>query len=235
MKAVNLIPSDAQRGGSRSLRLSPATYGLLGVLVVALALVTTYVVFGNKVSNRQAELTSLRAQLSTAQRQASQLSVYTQFASMAQTRVQNVRGIAATRFAWNTALSNLARVIPANTSLQSLNGTVVPGAGTGGNSGLRTDLPGPAFEMTGCTSSQDEVARLISRLRSMPEVVRVALNSSAAPTQVAGSGSGTTGPSRGCPPNAPVFNLVVFFQPVSGAGPTGAASVAGSSSTGGSK
>ena len=67
-------------------------------------------------------------------------------------------------------------VVPADTSLQSLLGTVAPGAsvsGAGGSVGgstastsnLRSDLPGPAFELKGCTSTQDEVARLIENNR----------------------------------------------------------------------
>jgi Tfp pilus assembly protein PilN len=226
VRAVNLIPADARRGGGKiSLRLAPATYGLLGVLTAALVLVTMYVLASNQVASKKATLASLQSQLTQAQAEASHLTAYAQFASLARTRVQTVRGIAATRFDWYGALGNLARVIPANTSLSSLTGTVVPGASTGGGGGgggsLRGDLPGPAFELLGCTASQDDVARLISRLRTMPNVARVALGSSnKLGTQQAGtSTSGTTG---GCKANSAAFDLVVYYNPVTGAGPTGA-------------
>lgn len=240
MRAVNLIPADADRSRARiSLRLAPATYALLGVLAAALVLVTLYVLSSNQLASRKATLASLQSQLQQAQAEATRLSAYSQFASLAQTRLQTVRGIAATRFDWNAALGNLARVVPANTSLQSLTGTVVPGAsaggGSGGNSSLRTDLPGPAFEFTGCTNSQDDVARLISRLRTLPDVSRVALGSSAK-SQNASSATSTSGSATGCKPGSPSFDLVVFYNPVNDAGPTGATAVpAPTTSAGGTK
>lgn len=245
MKAVNLIPSDTQRSGGPSLKLAPATYALLGVLAAAVVLATLYVLAGNTVSSRKVQLASLQSQLAAAQSEAAKLTTYADFASVAQTRVENVRGIAATRFDWNAALSNLARVVPTDTSLQTLSATVVPGAsaggGGGGGGGLRADLPGPAFEMTGCTASQDEVARLISRLRTMPKVTRVALSSSSISGSSSGStpiasgatsGSGTA--TTGCKPKAPTFNLTVFFQPVPNAGPTGPTAIGAAPSTGAS-
>src|SRR5947209_3582547 len=129
MKAVNLIPADAHAAGGRfRIKLAPATYGLLGLLVAGLVLITAYVLAGNQVASRQAQLTTLRAQLTQAQSQATQLGSYGKFAALAQTRLGTVRGIAGTRFDWHAALANLARVIPANTTLDSVSGTVVPGA-----------------------------------------------------------------------------------------------------------
>jgi Tfp pilus assembly protein PilN len=240
VRAVNLIPADA-KGSGRSIKLAPATWGLGGVLVAALVLVTLYVLAGNTVADRQAQIASLQSQVRAVQAEATQLGDYTQFASLAQTRLSTVRGIAATRFDWNGALENLARVIPANTSLQSLNATVVPGATAGGSgaaAGLRADLPGPAFEMIGCTATQDDVARLISRLRAMPDVSRVALSSSTISAASATPAAAQGGAKTGCKLNTPTFSLTVFFQPVTGAGPTGVASLPGSStatSTGGAQ
>jgi Tfp pilus assembly protein PilN len=229
VKAVNLIPADAERAGGRiSLRLAPATYGLLGVLAAALVLVTLYVLAGNDVASRKAQLASAQTELSQAQAEASRLGAYTQFASLAQTRVQTVRGIAATRFDWNAALANLARVVPANTSLASLTGTVVPGTSVGGSGGsgsaLRSAQSGPAFEITGCTVSQDAVARLISRMRTMPDVTRVALGSSAKAT-LSQTGTTGSGSANGCKPGSPTFDLVVLYNPVVGAGANGATSL----------
>lgn len=238
MRAVNLIPPEAKYSPSRALKLAPATYGLLGVLVAALVLVTAYVITSNTVSSRKAQIDSLRAQVSQAQSEASQLGSYAKFASLAQARVQAVRGIAGTRFDWHAALGDLAKVIPANTSLQTLTASVVPGASAGGaaGNGLRSDLPGPAFELTGCTATQDDVARLISRLRAMNGVTRVSLSSSTMGNSTTAV-SPTAGSAQGCPATSPTFNLVVFYAPVPGAGPTGAASLSGSASAtaGGSK
>jgi Tfp pilus assembly protein PilN len=186
MKAVNLVPSDARNSSGPSLKMAPVTYALLGVLTAAVALVSLYVLASNNVNSRRNQMASLESQLTQAQSEATQLGSYGQFTALAQTRLQTVRGIAATRFDWHGALAELSRVIPTNTSLQSLNGTVVPGAGAsaggGGSSNLRPDLEGPAFELTGCTHTQDDVARLISRLRVMTGVQRVALGTSRYPS-----------------------------------------------------
>lgn len=232
MKAVNLIPSDAQRSGGAALKLAPATYGVLGVLVAAVVMVTLYVVSSNSVTSRQAQITSLKAQVAQAQAEASQLNTYANFVQAAQQRVQTVMGIADTRFDWHHALSELATVVPADTSLQTLNATVVPGAGNnGGGSGLRTDLSGPAFELTGCTGTQDDVASLISRFRAIPDVTRVALSSSTKSNATAKGASTTAANAVGCPGNSPTFQIVIGFNPVNGAGPDGAVSAGTATAT----
>jgi hypothetical protein len=107
-------------------------------------------------------------------------------------------------------------------------------AGSAASTGsLRDALPGPAFEMKGCTATQDDVARLMSRLRLINGVTRVTLADSlkqdsaqggstvASTPATSGGGSGA-----GCGANAPSFDLVVFFQPLPGAG-TGLAGATG--------
>ena len=62
MKAVNLIPSDNRRAGFNSgLRLGPAprTVFLLGVLAVAVGLMTLYVLTNNTISKRKSEIAAL--------------------------------------------------------------------------------------------------------------------------------------------------------------------------------
>ena len=77
---------------------------------------------------------------------------------------------------------NLSQVVPADTTLQSIVGTVVPGASAGGGgagaASLRADIAAPAFELTGCTANQDDVARLMSRLRLINGVTRVSFSDS---------------------------------------------------------
>jgi Tfp pilus assembly protein PilN len=236
MKAVNLIPADARRTGGGSSELRVPVYLFLGLLGGILGLVTLWVLAGNTIASRQAQLADLQARATAEQTLASQLVKYAQFASVAQSRVQTVRTIAATRFHWHTALSELAQVVPANTSLLSLQGTVAPGAsaggsatGGGGTGNLRSQISNPALEMTGCTSSQEDVARLMSRLRLITGVTRVSLGASvkAASGPTGGSVSGNVSGNSGCPANQPAFDVVVFFEPLPGAGPTGAIPVSG--------
>jgi Tfp pilus assembly protein PilN len=233
MKAVNLIPSDHRGIGSTSPRalLTPA-YGVIGALVLAIALVTVYVLSSNTVSDRQATVANLQAQVVQEQALAARLGDYAQFVKLAQAREQTVQQIASTRFNWHDALADLAKVVPANTSLQSLLGTVAPGAsvnGPGGSAGgggastasLRSTTPVPAFEIRGCTKTQDDVAALISRLRVMPGVTRVTLADSVKSGGSAGASVGTpTAGVSGCGNNTPSFDLVIFFSPLPQLGAT---------------
>jgi Tfp pilus assembly protein PilN len=242
MRAVNLIPADSRgRGSSRG----PATgmqipvYVLLGVLAAAVALVTMYVLTNNSITSRQAHLASLKTQVAQEQATANRLGEFSKFSSLASTRISTVNSIASARFDWHTAMVNLSKVVPADVTLQSIVGTVVPGASSGGSgstSALRADIAAPAFDLTGCTANQDDVARLMSRLRLIDGVTRVSFTNS----QVSGASgsSGTAGSAPGCVANAPVFSLTVFFSPVANAGPNGVTAVSGvtaSSTTGGTQ
>lgn len=215
MRAVNLIPADARRSGpGPSLgRLGPA-HAVLGVLGIALVFVTIYVITSNTISDRTAQLASLKQQVAQVQAETSRLQNYAQFEKLAQEREQTVRKIAATRFDWHGALSDLSRVVPANTSLQSLVATGVgeSASGTSSSSGganVRGDINAPAFQLKGCSDSQDEVAQLISRLRLINGVSRVTLEDS-----TEGAAQSTSAGLSGCKGNGPTFDMVVFFQPV---------------------
>ncbi|MFL5823360.1 MAG: hypothetical protein ACJ764_07965 [Solirubrobacteraceae bacterium] len=246
MRAVNLMPADARRGrGDLSTLRGPGAV-VLGVLAMGLLLVTLYVLASNSVTQRKAQLAGLQQQLAQTQALSAKLSGYTQFAQLAQTRTQTVRQIAASRFDWKQALSDLSRVVPANTSLDSVTATVSPTSASAGSSaasgGLRGDITAPAFELQGCTSTQDDVARLMSRLRLIRGVTRVTLadavksTTSVTGTAVQGTAGSSTGTPGACAANAPTFDLVVFFTapPVLAApttAPTGAATTTSSTTT----
>jgi Tfp pilus assembly protein PilN len=141
------------------------------------------VLTNNTISERKAALTTLKAQVAEEQAQVGRLANYARFAKLAEARAQTVKQIAASRFDWHGALSDLSRVVPVDTSLKSLAATVAPGvagasAGSGTSSGVRSAISAPAFELTGCTKTQDDVARLMSRLRMINGVTRVTLGSS---------------------------------------------------------
>lgn len=239
MKAVNLIPAETRRRGSgSSTGMQVPVFVLLGLLAAALVLVTIYVLTTNTIGDRNAQLSSLRTQVAQQQALAARLGDFSKFSQLAQTRVQTVKEIAAARFDWHGALADLSKVVPANTSLQSLVGTVVPGSSAGGSGagsagGLRSGVQGPAFELTGCTSTQNDVARLMSQLRLMNGVTRVTLSNSTKAANGQGGAAvapaaGSSGSAQGCGANAPTFDLLVFFQPVPGAGASGVTTLGGS-------
>ena len=230
MRAVNLIPRDARRGGvTPSLGKLGASHVLLALMVIALAYVTVYVLTSNTISSRKTQVANLQQQVARVQVEVTRLHSYEQFEQLAQTRAETVRQIASNRFDWFGALSDLSKVVPANTSFQSLVATAAPGtAGAGpvsSGGGVRGDINAPAFELKGCTGSQDEVAQLMSRLRVINGVSRVTLEDSTKPA-AGQSSAASTGAQSGCPASGPTFDMVVFFQPL--AGTTSAAATSGS-------
>lgn len=243
MRAVNLVPRDARRSGiSPALGKLGASHFVLALLAVVLVFVTAYVLTSNTVSQRKSQLAGLKQQVTRMQAEVARLQAYEQFEKLAEARAQTVREIASSRFDWHGALSDLSKVVPANTALQSLVATVSPNATSGGGASSTTGSGGsvrgaidaPAFELKGCTGTQDEVAQLMSRLRLINGVTRVTLedsnNAGAAAAAAGASSSGSSGQS--CPANGPSFDMVVFFQPVTGALALGQS---GSSTTGAAK
>jgi Tfp pilus assembly protein PilN len=235
MRAINLVPADSRgRSHGPSTGMQIPVYVLLGVLAAAVALVTVYVLTSNSISSRQATLANLQSQVTQEQAAAARLGEFTKFSQLAQSRIGTVQSIAAARFDWHSALSDLAKVVPANTTLQSVVGTVVPGAspggsggGGGGGTGLRSAIAAPAFELSGCTANQDDVARLMSQLRLINGVTRVSFSSS----QEGAASAGGSASAQTCVENAATFDIVVFFQPVANAGASGVTSVAGFASS----
>ena len=216
MRAVNLIPVEARRGlrggGSGS---GIASYIVLGVLAAVVAMSAAYTLANRSVGDHRAELDSVQAQV---QRYAS----YTGFTALRQKRTETVRSLAASRFDWSHALHELARTMPSNAWLTSLKGTVTPGVTIDGGSGdpLRATLQKPALEILGCTTSQADVAKVISSLRRMDGVERVSLSSSQKLDQGSASGGGSStastgdsgsGDCRNGNAHYPQFSMTLFF------------------------
>lgn len=220
MRAVNLIPSEAGQGGRGGASIGP--WALFAVLGLLLAGVLGYVLTNNQLVDRRAQLATLQTQAHAIQAQADAARPYREFAALAQARVETVRQLGASRFDWHRAFAELAQVMPSDVWLTSLLGTVAPGvsvdgAGSGDTGSLRSALPNPAIELTGCTTGNDEVARLISRLRLMTGVVRVALSSTTKDDSSTGGGGGGGAGGGDCRyghAGFPQFGIVVFFAPL---------------------
>jgi Tfp pilus assembly protein PilN len=225
MRAVNLIPSDQQRGaGGAAGKSGGGAYILLGALALLVVLASTYVVSNKSVTDKRAQLDEVTQQADAAEAKARSLTSYTKFAAIRQKRVDTVTQLASSRFDWAHALREVARVLPQNAWLTSLTGTTsssvsVAGGGSGGS--LRSSLNVPAIVINGCTTSQKSVAMLITRLRLIDGVQRVTLEDatkgqeSQSSGSSAGSGAGDSsggGDCRGGHAKYPMFNIDVFFE-----------------------
>lgn len=228
MRAVNLIPAEERRGaGGAAGRSGGAAYVLLGLLAVLVVVVSFYTLEKRSVGEKRSELATVERQAAAVEAQAAELASFVQFAGLRARRTQTVSSLAASRFDWSHALRELARVVPPNVSLTGLQGTVAPGVTlkasiAGQTSGLRSALAVPAVEIVGCTTDQTSVARMITRMRLIDGVTRVALQSSVKADASGGRGGSSGDDCRQGNARFPQFALVIFFDPAAGGVPTAA-------------
>ncbi len=247
MKAVNLLPPDLRGTPSASAPVVAADVErsagptiVLGALALLVAAVAGYVLAGNTIKQREADLAAATTHEQAITAQAAKLKPYADFDVLANERVATVRDLAGQRFDWEQSLRDLSRAIPADVTLTELAGTVSPTGGTsggGGGSGLRGAIAAPAIELKGCTDSQHDVATLMARLKNIDGVTRVSLAKSeksigASTNAAADSAAGASGESAGCGPgNPPQFEMVLFFEGQTAATQAVDATSAGSSKT----
>ncbi|HEX5619274.1 MAG TPA: PilN domain-containing protein [Solirubrobacteraceae bacterium] len=225
MKAINLLPPDSRglpKSGAPKVAAAPeepagiGAFVLLGALALCVAAFAAYVLTTNTVKDRQAQLDAVTVQAQTVAQRAAELKPYADFQQMAETRIQTVKDLAASRFDWEQALRDISRAIPADVTLTSLDGSISSDAG--GSSTVRGAIAAPAIELQGCTRSQTQVATLLSRLRSVDGVTRVTLQKSVKPDQQTTT-DGSTVPAAAGTTQAvcgagrpPSFELVMFFE-----------------------
>jgi Tfp pilus assembly protein PilN len=229
MKAVNLIPAEERRGGSAGGRSTNAAYAVLGVLAVLVMMAAAWTLTGKTVKDRQAKLTGVEQQAGAAEAQANKLAAYSVFSDLRKKRAETVASIAKSRFDWAHVMHEVARIIPSDTHLTSLSGTVSPTAqapngGTGQAWQLRSSAPGPAIDIVGCSNGQANVSRMMSRLRLIDGVDHVTLAESTKSDTVStgGASGGDNGECRYNDHIARFDVLVTFAAPPAVAAPAAA-------------
>jgi Tfp pilus assembly protein PilN len=225
MKAVNLLPSELR--GTAPAPAKPAVsrhsggsgaYVVLGALALSVAGLAGWVLTGNSIDQREAELAALAERQHAAQARAAQLKPYADFAAVATERVSTVQQLAGSRFDWELALRDISYALPADVTVNSVDGSIASTVG-GGSSALRGAIESPAIELKGCATDQRAIARMMSRLRAVNGVTRVSLSRTQKADDVEGAAapvSGTGGTDEqpvGCAgKNPPDFELVMFFE-----------------------
>jgi Tfp pilus assembly protein PilN len=180
MKAVNLIPTEQRRVRATGNR-SGSAYVLIGVLATLVVMVAAYVFTAGNVTERQNEAAAAKAEADRLEAQAAKSDSFTNFAQIKQTRLASVSTIAETRFDWERMMRELSRAMPAGSWLQASDASVAGQASSSDTSetGATAAPSGPSATLTGCTPDQDDVARMMVRLRQMHRVTDVVLNQSA--------------------------------------------------------
>lgn len=215
MKAVNLIPGEQRSGaGGVTGRSGGAALMVIGLLVGLVALIAMYGSAHHQISSDSGEAAALTAQTNAVQARTGQLTAYASFVSMADQRAQTVAQLVQSRFDWSHSLHELGRVLPADAALTALSGTVGASAEASSSSAASasasptSSTPAgstPVFTLTGCATSQSEVAQTLQRLRLIDGASEVQLQNS---TKSASGGGGSSG---GCPSGDPVFSAQVIF------------------------
>jgi Tfp pilus assembly protein PilN len=173
VRPVNLVPQD-QRRRTPSEGSGKGAYVVLGVLGVLLVMAVAYVLTANSVTERQNQAEEARVEAEQLEAEAASKVDFSDFEQIAQTRVQSVAGVAATRFDWERFMRELSRVMPVGSWLTSAQASVTGAASPAGDAGTA----GPGALLTGCTPEHSDVARMMVRLRQLHRVTDVELQQS---------------------------------------------------------
>lgn len=178
MRAVNLLPRDDGRSKKRG-PSSVALVGAMGTVIVLAVVASLAMLAGGTVSQKQTELEGLRVELETMpEPSAPPSAVEAGLAGERQARASAVAAALTGRVAWDQVLRRFALVLPDDVWLLSL----VASAPTGAEAGAAAPN---GFVLNGYTYSHAAVARLLSRLQVLPDLMQVTLQTSTA-TQLGG-------------------------------------------------
>jgi Tfp pilus assembly protein PilN len=183
---------------------SLGVYFLLGGLTVLALSASIWTVTDNQITTRTAEIERISAETRAAEARASTSAPYQSFATLAKERVATVTALSDTRFDWAHSLSEIARVLPADVWLSTLDGA--SGSTDAAPTPTTSVAPAPTFDITGCTRSQAKVALLMARLRAIDGVRKVELKGSIKPD---------TSSTEGCPAgksSEPAFAMKISFS-----------------------
>jgi Tfp pilus assembly protein PilN len=251
MRAVNLIPEDQRAGaGSVAARSGGGAYAVLALLGGLALLALLYGLANRQVSSRRAQAVTLNSRAQQAQSAAAGLAPYTNFIALREERERAVSQLVDSRFDWAHAFHELGRVLPRTASIRSIDGSVgsaiASGAGAStaastasapkagaASPAVSSTPPGsvPTVTISGCATSQAQVAVTLNHLRLIDGVSEVTLQSSTK-SDTNGASSVATGQ---CPPHGPAFTVLLTFAPLPSQSAIKAAPVVPAVSSGGSR
>lgn len=239
MRAFNLIPPEERGGaGSGTGKSDGGAFVVLGLLGVLAIFALLYGVARHDISSGRGQVATLTAQAQQTQAQAAQLAPYTSFIALRDQRMQAVSQLVDSRFDWAHAFHELGRVLPKDASLSSLSGTIgsttgatastsAPSTAATSSAAVASSTPPgsvPTFTLSGCATSQTEVALTLDHLRLIDGVSEVTLQSSTKAATGSGGGGGGGGGTGGCTGSDPAFTMQITFEPLPSAAVTSSAS-----------
>ena len=214
MRAVNLLPRDDGEGG----RLAPPISVLaacVGLVIVSAILAVMFLSASTKVANHRKALQQAQTQYAAIPTPAPPPEIASKLPDEQKTRVSALATALGQRIAWDRVLREVSQVVPSDVWLATLDATspLLDASTLPGASASPGTLP-TGFVITGCTYSQDSVARFLARLDLVPDLTQMTLGKSAAGT---GSTSGASAAGNTCPNAMFTFTLQGNIQISAGA------------------
>jgi Tfp pilus assembly protein PilN len=183
MRAVNLLPADykqvRQASVGSSLSKHPvALGGTIAAVAVAAVLGLAYKSASTSATSSQSQLDSLNAQIAAVSQPVNSTD------QSVRDRIEQVTSADSTRMSWDGFMTSLAKVLPEDVWLTTMNAVATPPSATPTAPGA---APAPSgaptgFAISGYTYSQASVARLMRRLTLLPWLSGVSLQSSTVTT-----------------------------------------------------
>ena len=182
MRAINLLPrDDVRRGGPQKTQWIVLVPVVLAVLLAAI-LSAMFLSGSGTVKDKQAELATLQDELHAIPTpDASRVKTQTALAADKQARVSALSGALSRRVAWDRVFRELSLVLPNDVWLATISAkapvpsssAVAPAPAAAG-----ATIAATGFTIDGFTYSHPAVARLLSRLAVVPDLVNVQLQQS---------------------------------------------------------
>lgn len=189
MRAVNLLPGD-QADQGRKVPPLPVLVGCIGTVVISALLAVMFLSASAGVAKKQRALEQIQAQYAAIPAPAPASPVVAELPQQRQTRVTALATVLGQRVAWDRLLREVSQVVPSDVWLVTLNAlapSIAPSSPATPAGGAQ---PQQSFMVTGCTYSQDSVARFLSRLSVVPDLSNMTLGKSESSDSGGGGGGG---------------------------------------------
>jgi Tfp pilus assembly protein PilN len=198
VRAVNLLP-DAGANDGRKVPPLPVLIGCVGLVLISAVMAVMYLSASSTVAKKKQALAQMQAAYAAIPAPAAPPAVATDLPHQRQTRLAALATALGQRVAWDRLLREVSQVVPSDVWLISLN-ALAPALAPASD-GTTTAPQG--FVVTGCTYSQDSVARFLARLSIVPDLSSMTLGKSVS----SAPGSGNTGGGGTCPSGMVDFTL----------------------------
>jgi Tfp pilus assembly protein PilN len=144
----------------------------------------------SSVAAKQRALESLQAQYAAMPALPAPPAVASELPQQRQSRVAALATALGQRTPWDRLLREVSQVVPSDVWLLTLNANSPTLAAATPAATTATAAAPTGFTITGCTYSQDSVARLLARLQVVPDLTSMTLGKSESDTSTSGGGGG---------------------------------------------